>query len=180
MTRIGRVFRIVSASPHPALLFFSSRYSSSSPRATARLLRVGDVLRESRRFSESDVARFSEISGDRNPIHLDDGFARDIGCFDRGRVVHGMLVASLFSSIIASHVPGSVYVSQTLKFISPVYIGDEVLAEVEATYLREHKKRYIVKFTSKCSTNGGGSLVIGGETTAILPTLVLLDRQNLD
>ncbi|XP_074556492.1 3-hydroxyacyl-[acyl-carrier-protein] dehydratase, mitochondrial [Curcuma longa] len=179
MTRIGRVFRIVSARPGPSLLFFSSRCSSSSTRATARLLRVGDVLRESRRFSESDVAHFSEISGDHNPIHLDDGFARDIGCFDRGRVVHGMLVASLFSSVIASHVPGSVYVSQTLKFISPVYIGDEVLAEVEATYLREHKKRYIVKFTSKCLTNGG-SLVIDGETTAILPTLVLLDRKNLD
>ncbi|KAJ0970340.1 hypothetical protein J5N97_023217 [Dioscorea zingiberensis] len=81
-----------------------------------------------------------------------------------------MLVASLFPSIIASHFPGAIYVSQTLQFKLPVYIGDEIVAEVQALSLREHKKRFIVRFTTKCFTNTE-QLVIDGEATAILPTL---------
>ncbi|RRT50345.1 hypothetical protein B296_00051819 [Ensete ventricosum] len=94
--------QLVRAS-RPRLASFCSPFSSASAEGTARLLRVGHVLRESRRFSESDVVRYSEVSGDRNPVHLDDAFARTVAGFDGGRVVHGMLVASLFPSVISSH-----------------------------------------------------------------------------
>ncbi|KAJ8485557.1 hypothetical protein OPV22_018042 [Ensete ventricosum] len=157
-------------SSRPRLASFCSPFSSASAEGTARLLRVGHVLRESRRFSESDVVRYSEVSGDRNPVHLDDAFARTVAGFDGGRVVHGMLVASLFPSVISSHFPGAVYVSQTLTFKLPVYVGDEVLAEMQVTYLRQYKNKYMVKFTTKCFTNED-SLVVEGEATTIISTL---------
>jgi acyl dehydratase len=129
------------------------------------VLRVGDALRERRRFTEVDVAAYAAVSGDRNPVHLDDGAAREVGGFERGRVVHGMLVASLFPSTIAARFvrapspspslafrrtlsghsrrglvvwlqPGAVYASQTLKFASPVHVGDEVVALVQALLIR--------------------------------------------
>ncbi|XP_038982686.1 (R)-specific enoyl-CoA hydratase [Phoenix dactylifera] len=164
--------RILCRPAPPLAIFFRSSFSSYTTPEATRLLKVGDVLRESRRFSESDVARYSEVSGDRNPVHLDADFARRIAGFDGGRVVHGMLVASLFPSVIASHFPGAVYIAQTLKFKLPVYIEDEVVAEVQATHVRENKKRYIVKFATKCFVDKK-SLVLDGEATAILPTLAL-------
>jgi len=70
---------------------------------TPTLLSVGHALRERRRrFTEAEVAAYAAVSGDRNPVHLDDAVARELGGFLRGRVVHGMLVASLFPSIIAA------------------------------------------------------------------------------
>jgi acyl dehydratase len=66
-------------------------------------LRVGDAVRERRRFTDADVAAYAAVSGDRNLVHFDDAIARDVGRFQRGRVVHGMLVASVFPSIIAAH-----------------------------------------------------------------------------
>jgi acyl dehydratase len=66
------------------------------------VLSVGHALRERRRFTEADVAAYAAVSGDRNLVHLDDAVARELGGFERGRVVHGMLVASLFPSIIAA------------------------------------------------------------------------------
>jgi acyl dehydratase len=74
--------------------------AAPSPNAA---LRVGDTVRERRRFTDADVAAYAAVSGDRNPVHLDDAVARDVGGFQRGRVVHGMLVASVFPSIIAAH-----------------------------------------------------------------------------
>ncbi|KAJ3688858.1 hypothetical protein LUZ61_018022 [Rhynchospora tenuis] len=143
--------------------------SSHSP----PLLSIGHVLRFSRRFMDQDVARFAEVTGDYNPVHLDSEFATSVGGFDRGRVVHGMLVASLFPSIIASNFPGAVYVSQDLKFKLPVYIGDEVAAEVQAISIRQIKKRFIVKLTTKCFTNEVHP-VVDGEAIAVLPTLNLM------
>lgn len=136
---------------------------------------MGDALRERRRFTEGDVAAYAGVSGDRNPVHLDDALAREVGGFDRGRVVHGMLVASLFPSLIASHFPGAVYASQSLKFAAPVYIGDEVLAQLQVLHIRAATTttRYIVKFTTKCFTNDDRSLAIDGEAMALLPTLQL-------
>ena len=78
----------------------TSTSAASSPPTAA--LSVGRALRERRRFTEDDVAAYAAVSGDRNPVHLDDAAARDLGGFQRGRVVHGMLVASLFPSIIAA------------------------------------------------------------------------------
>ncbi|XP_039138225.1 (R)-specific enoyl-CoA hydratase [Dioscorea cayenensis subsp. rotundata] len=153
-----------------AAAFCSTAGGTPAAQRRTGILGTGDVLKEMRRFSEADVARFAEVSGDRNPVHFDPDFALSAAGFSGGRIVHGMLVASLFPSIIASHFPGAIYVSQTLQFKLPVYIDDEVVAKVQALSVREHKQRFIVKFTTKCFTNIE-QLVIDGEATAILPTL---------
>jgi len=145
------------------------------------LLSVGHALSERRRrFTAAEVAAYAAVSGDRNPVHLDDAVARELGGFLRGRVVHGMLVASLFPSIIAARFPGAVYASQTLKFAAPVYVGDEVVARVQALHIRTTTansttaSRYVVKFATKCFTDEEeGSLAIEGEAVAVLPTLEL-------
>ncbi|VAH10160.1 unnamed protein product [Triticum turgidum subsp. durum] len=111
--------------------------AASTTATIAAALKVGDALRpRRRRFTEDDVAAYAGVSGDRNPVHLDDAFARGTGGFQRGRVVHGMLVASLFPALIASHFPGAVYASQSLKFAAPVHVGDEVVAQVQALHIK--------------------------------------------
>ncbi|CAL5033692.1 unnamed protein product [Urochloa decumbens] len=145
------------------------------------VLSVGHELCERRRFTEADVAAYAAVSGDRNPVHLDDAAARELGGFQRGCVVHGMLLASLFPSVIAARFPGAVYASQTLKFAAPVYVGDDIVARVQALHIRAMAaansgtaSRYLVKFATKCFTDEEeGSLAIEGEAMAVLPTLEL-------
>ncbi|XP_010456276.1 PREDICTED: uncharacterized protein LOC104737724 [Camelina sativa] len=136
------------------------------------LLKVGDVLRETRVFSSEDVKAYAEVSHDWNPLHFDPESARKAG-FDN-RLVHGMLVSSMFPRIISAHFPGAVYVSQSLHFRSPVYVGDEILGLVQATALRATKNKYIVKFSTKCFKNHNETVVLDGEATAVLPTLEML------
>ncbi|CAH2069344.1 unnamed protein product, partial [Thlaspi arvense] len=140
---------------------------------TSKTLQIGDALRETRVFSSEDVKAYAEVSHDWNPLHFDQEVARKAGF--ENRLVHGMLVSSMFPRIISTHFPGAVYVSQTLQFRSPVYIGDEVLALVQATALRESKNKFIVKFSTKCfKKNHGEVVVLDGEATAILPNLEML------
>ena len=79
-------------------------------------------------FTEEDVRRFIEITGDRNPLHVDDAFAAQTQ-FGR-RIIHGMLTASLFSTMVGMLLPGTgaIYRSQTIRFLLPVYLGDTVTA----------------------------------------------------
>lgn len=79
-------------------------------------------------FTDEDVRRFIEITGDRNPLHVDDAFAAQTQ-FGR-RVIHGMLTASLFSTMVGMLLPGTgaIYRSQTIRFLLPVYLGDTVTA----------------------------------------------------
>ncbi|RWR97231.1 MaoC-like domain-containing protein [Cinnamomum micranthum f. kanehirae] len=151
----------------------TSSYSYSSISSTFHL-KIGDVLKKSQKFSHQDVLQFSNLTHDSNPLHFDSQSARDAGF--RDCIVHGMLVAALFPRTIASYFPGAVYISQGLQFKLPVYIEDEVVAEVQARSLREHKKRYIAKFSTKCFKNGE-LLVIDGEAMAILPTLTMNEEQ---
>lgn len=141
----------------PCLRGFSS--------AAASFLRTGDTLKLSRIFTSEDVLEYSKVSHDSNPLHFDSESARNAGFEDR--LVHGMLVAALFPKIISSHFPGAIYVSQSLHFRLPVYIGEEIVGEVEATNIREQKNRYLVKFKTACFKNG--AIVIDGEAMAILP-----------
>ncbi|CAK9153561.1 unnamed protein product [Ilex paraguariensis] len=133
-------------------------------------LKTGAILKQARTFSNEDVLKYSKLSYDSNPLHFDAECARNAGF--KGVLVPGMLVASLFPRIIASHFPGAVYVSQTLQFKLPVYIGEEIISEVQATNIREMKNKYIAKFSTKCSQNDG-LVVLDGEATAILPTLAM-------
>ncbi|KDP44105.1 hypothetical protein JCGZ_05572 [Jatropha curcas] len=158
-----------------SLLARSVPYTRGFSYTPPSVLRTGDILRQTRTFSYQDLIDYSKVSHDLNPLHLDSEAARDSGFEDR--IVHGMLLAALFPQIIASHFPGAVYVSQSLHFKSPAYIGEEVVGEVQAINIRENKRRYIAKFSTKCFKNGE-LLVIDGEATAILPTLVVENRSK--
>lgn len=126
----------------------------------SKTMRVGDSVTISKSFSEEDVMRFAEISTDNNPIHLDPVYAKET-VFGQ-RIVHGMLVASLFSGLIGNKLPGegSVYLGQTLKFLKPVFLGEEVTARVEIINIREDKP--IITLKTLC-TNQSGEAVIEGE-----------------
>ncbi|KAM0996501.1 hypothetical protein ACFX15_006190 [Malus domestica] len=144
--------------------------------AAAGFLRSGDTLKQNRVFTNEDVLEYSKVSHDSNPLHLDSEAARNAGFEDR--LVHGMLVAALFPKIISSHFPGAIYVSQSLHFRLPVYIGEEIVGEVQATNIREQKNRYLVKFKTACFKNG--ATVIDGEAMAILPTLAAEQASTLE
>jgi acyl dehydratase len=88
---------------------------------------VGAFAHLARRFTAADVLAFAKLSGDHNPIHLDEAFARSTP-FGRC-IVHGMLYSSLFSTMFATRIPGCIYVSQNLAFKAPVFVGDAVIAK---------------------------------------------------
>lgn len=125
-----------------------------------RTIQVGDKAFISKAFTEQEVFRFAEISTDKNPLHLDKDFGRT-SIFGR-RIVHGMLVASLFSGLIGMELPGegSIYLGQNLNFKAPVAIGEEITASVEIIRIREDKP--IVTLRTVC-TNSAGKVVIDGE-----------------
>lgn len=113
----------------------------------------------------SDVVGFAEISGDRNPIHLSEHFAAKTPF--GGRIAHGLYTASLISAVIGTRMPGpgAIYISQTLRFLAPVRIGDTVIAEVEVTELIEKGSR--ANLTCRCRV--GDTLVLEGEAVVKIP-----------
>lgn len=122
--------------------------------------KVGESASITKRFSSEDVVQFSEVSEDNNPIHLDDAAAA-ASIFGQ-RVVHGMLVGSLFSALIGTKLPGkgSIYLGQDLRFKAPVMLDDEITATVEITSVREGKP--IMKLHTYAK-NSEGTIVIDGE-----------------
>src|SRR5882762_9501408 len=102
-------------------------------------LRIGMTETYSKTIKSSDVVGFAEITGDRNPIHLSEHFAAKTPF--KGRIAHGLYTASLISAVIGTRLPGpgAIYISQTLKFLAPVKIGDTVDATVEVVELIEPK-----------------------------------------
>ena len=120
---------------------------------------VGDKASLSKVFTEEDVIKYSEISTDTNPIHLDESYASST-IFGK-RIVHGMLVASMFSALIGVELPGegSIYLGQSLSFKAPVSIGDQVTASVEIVRIRDDKP--IVTLRTICINNEGQVLIEG-------------------
>ncbi len=115
-----------------------------------------------------DLHSFSDLTGDANPIHLDDDYAAATPF--KKRIAHGMLSASYISAVFGTKLPGPgcVYISQTLNFRAPVHIGDEVIAKVRITDLIELRRRAI--FTCCCSV--GGKVVVEGEAVIMIPSRV--------
>ena len=95
--------------------------------------RVGEEATLTRTISDTDIKTFSRISGDENPVHLDDEYAR--GTRFGGRIAHGVLVAGMISAVLGTQLPGpgAIYLSQELHFRAPVYPGDTVTAHVKVT-----------------------------------------------
>ena len=123
-------------------------------------LKIGDRASIIKRFVEEDILIFSELSQDKNPIHLDSNFASKTN-FGR-QIVHGMLIASLFSGLLGEKLPGkgTIYLGQTITFIKPVFIYEEVTASVEIKYIRKDKPIYTLKTICETKLNG---IVVDGE-----------------
>ena len=128
-------------------------------------LKVGDAATLSKTIRDEDVRAFAELTGDHNPVHLDDEYAAGTR-FGR-RVAHGMLAASLISAALANELPGrgTVYLSQQLQFTAPVFPGDTVTARVAVSKVREDKP--VVTLETVC-TNQHGETVIRGEAVVLL------------
>lgn len=129
-------------------------------------LHMGQSETYRRTVSASDVVGFAEISGDRNPIHLSEHFAARTPF--KSRIAHGLYTASLISAVLGTRLPGpgAVYLSQTLKFMAPVHIGDVVDVVVEVMELIPQKKR--ARLSCVCLV--AGKVVLEGEALVMVPT----------
>jgi 3-hydroxybutyryl-CoA dehydratase len=127
---------------------------------------VGARATRSKTFTDADVRGFAQVSGDTNPIHLDDAYAAATR-FGR-RIVHGMLTASLISAALANDLPGegTVYLSQTLQFKAPVFVGETITAVVEVAKFRADRR--IATLVTTC-TNQDGKVVLEGEAVVLVP-----------
>ena len=138
-------------------------------------LKVGDKAILRRAFTEEEVFQFANISTDKNPLHLDKDFG-GASVFGQ-RIVHGMLVASLFSGLIGMKLPGegSIYLGQNLTFKAPVAIDEQVTASIEIINIREDKP--IITLRTVC-INSAGTVVIEGE--AVVKIDIPTDNLNSD
>ena len=129
-------------------------------------LKVGDQASFSKTISESDVYLFAGITGDMNPAHVNRVEAES-GLF-HGQVAHGMLVASLISTVLGMKLPGpgTIYMGQELKFVRPVYLGDTITATAAVEEIKPEKK--MVRLRTTC-VNQNGELVIDGHASARPP-----------
>jgi 3-hydroxybutyryl-CoA dehydratase len=125
---------------------------------------VGDSTSITRTITDEMVRTYASSIGDNNPFHLDEEFAKRSRF--GGRIAHGMLVASLFSTIIGTKLPGpgSLYLGQNLKFTAPVYIGEEVTATITIKAIREDKPIYTLDTKV---TKPDGTVAIEGEAVAL-------------
>jgi len=130
-----------------------------------RIPQVGAKATLTRTVTDEMVVAFADLVGDHNPVHLDEAFAATTR-FGR-RIAHGMLVAGLISTVLASDLPGpgTVYLSQTLQFKAPVYLGDTITVTVEVVKARGDKP--IITLATVC-TNQDGKPVIEGEAVVLV------------
>jgi 3-hydroxybutyryl-CoA dehydratase len=128
-------------------------------------LSVGQEASLSTTVSEADIVAFAEISGDKNPVHIDAQYAA--GTMFKERIAHGMLSAAYISAVFGMKLPGpgAIYISQTLNFKAPVKIGDTVVTTVKVIELIAEKKR--ARFETVCSVNG--KTVVQGEAVLMVP-----------
>ena len=122
-------------------------------------LRPGDKASRTQTISDEMIRSFAELTGDTNPVHLDDAYAAGTR-FGR-RIAHGMIAAGLISATLANDLPGpgTVYLSQTLQFKGPVYPGDTITATVEVKTLRPDKP--IVTLGTVCTTHDEQVVLVG-------------------
>jgi 3-hydroxybutyryl-CoA dehydratase len=124
------------------------------------MIQVSDSASLTKTFTEDDVLTFADISGDRNPLHIDADFAATTQ-FER-QLVHGVLVAGMISAVLGMQLPGPgcIYLKQELNFRAPAHFGDTITATVTVTKVRKDKP--IITLETVC-TNQDGITVIDGE-----------------
>ena len=127
--------------------------------------KVGDSVQLTKTFDDAEIEKFAELTGDRNPLHMDEAFAARTR-FKR-RIAQGILSASLISTCVGMHLPGTgaIYLDQTLRFVKPVYVGDTVTLTATVSHIREDKPLLTL---ATIWTNQHGQKVIEGEAHVML------------
>lgn len=118
-----------------------------------------------RKFTDEDVRLFAHVTGDNNPVHLDDEYAGK--SMFKKKIAHGMLSASLFSALLGTQLPGNgaIYISQSLKFKRPVYIGSTVTACVTVKSVDAERRRVVLETVGRVD----GQIVVEGEAEMLVP-----------
>ena len=129
-------------------------------------MEIGMTRSLSKIVTDRMIELFAEVSSDRNPVHLDESYARDT--IFEGRIAHGMLTAGLLSAVLGEQLPGhgTVYLGQTLKFMAPVRPGDRVTATVTVTAMDIARRRV----TLDCACRVGDRVVLKGEALVLAPS----------
>ncbi len=129
-------------------------------------IKLNDAAEFAKTISESDVYLYAGLTGDLNPAHINEEYARET--FFKTRIAQGMLAAGLISAVLGMHLPGpgSIYVRQELNFLAPIRIGDTVTARVEVVEIMAEKKQ--VRLRTTCSKQDG-TMVLDGEAIVSAP-----------
>ena len=129
-------------------------------------IKIGDSASRTTTITDGMIRAFADLSGDHNPIHLDDDFAANTRF--GGRIAHGMISAGLISAVLANDLPGAgcVYTGQTIAFKAPVYPNDTICITVTINTLDEQRGRVTLTTTG---VNQNGVLVVDGEAKMLLP-----------
>jgi 3-hydroxybutyryl-CoA dehydratase len=130
-----------------------------------KTIRTGDRFSRTFPVSAETIEGFAKYSSDRNPVHLDEKYAAST-IFGK-RIAHGFLVGSFISAVLGNDFPGNgtIYLSQTLKFRAPVFIGDQITVEVEVTDIPKDNR---LMMQTTCM-NQEGRVVVDGEALIIPP-----------
>jgi len=126
--------------------------------------RVGDKASTSKTITDEDIQSFANLVGDYNPVHVDDQYAHNTRF--KGRIAHGVLALGLISAVIGNKLPGpgTIYLSQTARFLRPVRPGDTITATVEVVQIKYEK--HILVLRTSC-VNQPGELVLDGEAVVL-------------
>jgi 3-hydroxybutyryl-CoA dehydratase len=129
-------------------------------------LTIGQKAFLKKTITEDDLSHFIAITGDTNPLHVDKSFAKQT--FFNQIIAHGMLSASLFSTLVGRHIPGigAIYKSQTLEFLCPVYIGDTLCSWFEIVEIDQDKEEVVIK--SWIENQDGENVIEGRAVVGLL------------
>ena len=131
---------------------------------------MGQKASYTRTVTEDDIKAFAAVSGDDNPVHLDNNFAAENTPFG-GCIAHGILTASYVSTVVGARFPGpgTIYINQSLKFKAPVRAGDTVIATAEVVELVPKKGFVVLKTTCEVAGQNENKVVLEGEATVMAP-----------
>ncbi|NTW96074.1 MAG: MaoC family dehydratase [Erysipelotrichaceae bacterium] len=129
-------------------------------------LKLGQSSSFTKQITNKDVLLFAEVSGDDNPVHVNEEFAQTT--MFKGRIVHGALVASLFSKVLGTQLPGmgTIYLGQESRFMKPVRIDETITATVTIIEIIAEKNRVILETIAR---NSAGEIVVSGKATVLAP-----------
>jgi len=136
---------------------------------TIHELKIGDAAEFGKTITESDIYLYAGVTGDFNPAHLNEEYAKKT--FFKTRIAQGMLIAGFVSGLLGVGLPGpgTVYIRQELDFLAPVHIGDTITARVEVLEIMDDKNR--IRVRTSC-TNQDGTKVLDGEAIVSPPKAV--------